>query len=359
MKRMLSLLASMLAMAILARGQDPSGNGYFVKGADLSLLKSLEDKGVQYKDGGEAKDALAIFKAHGCNYVRLRLFVNPDGTRGQVNTLEYTLALAKRVKAMGFRFLLDFHYSDGWADPGKQFIPVAWKDLSHVQLTDRVYSYTKETLAAFQAEGCLPDMVQVGNEINDGMMWPAGGPLSDITKFGAFADLLKSGIRAVREYPSVKVMVHAANGSDKKKCQWFFDHCEQENVQFDVIGLSYYPFTDGTLHELKESLAILSKNYGKDIMVAETGFFESGGSAGKTGLPTTPDGQKAFFEAVMQTVAATPGGKGRGVFYWAPEWIAGAGWKKGKPGGNRALFDEEGNALPAMGVYGWEPGKGG
>jgi arabinogalactan endo-1,4-beta-galactosidase len=319
------------------------------------MLTFLEGRGVQYKEAGQVKDALAIFKDNGFNYIRLRLFVNPDGTRGQVNTLDYTIALAKRAKAAGFKFLLDFHYSDKWADPGKQFIPDAWKDLTHAQLVDRVYSYTKDTLAAFQKAGCAPDMVQVGNEITNGMMWPDGGSMKDPAKWDPFADLLKSGIRAVRDSGSSIVMIHVDRGGNQGVSKWFFDHCQKSGVDFDVIGLSFYPFDNGSLDDLAGNLDMLSRTYGKDIVIAETGYFAAGGSTGKNPYPTTPDGQKAFLDGLMKTVAATPGGHGKGVFYWAPEWIRGAGYKGSGPTSNRALFDETGNAFPGIASFLFDP----
>jgi arabinogalactan endo-1,4-beta-galactosidase len=330
----------------------------FIKGADLSMLEALQDRGVQYRENGQVKDPLVIFRDYGCNYVRLRIFVNPDGTHGQVNSLAYTLGLAERAKKMGFGFLLDFHYSDKWADPGKQFMPDEWKNLTHAQLTDRVYTYTKETLAAFQQAGCMPDMVQVGNEITNGMIWPDGGSLKDKTKWDAFADLLKAGIKAVRESGPMKVVIHVDRGGTVEVSKWFFDNLAKRDVQFDVIGLSFYPFDNGSLDDLAGNLDFLSKTYGKDIIVAETGYFAAGGSAGKNPFPTTPQGQKEFMDGLMRTVAATPGGRGRGVFYWAPEWIRGAGYKGSGPKSNRALFDENGNAFPAMEAFGFEPGAG-
>ena len=161
----------------------------FYKGADLSMVQALEYQGVRYRENGLPADPLAIFQEHGCNAVRLRLFVNPNGRGGQVNTLPYTLALARRVKKMGFHFLLDFHYSDRWADPGHQLTPAAWSGLSHEQLADRLFIYTRDTLAAFQQENCLPDMVQVGNEITDGMLAPDAWPLSDASNWGNFGGI--------------------------------------------------------------------------------------------------------------------------------------------------------------------------
>ena len=196
------------------------------------MLQHIQDRGVQYKEAGQVKDPLLIFKNHGCNYVRLRLFLSPNGKEGQVNTLSYTLRLAKRVKQAGLKFMLDLHYSDGWADPSHQTMPAEWKGLSHQQLVERVFAYTRETLAAFQREGVMPDMVEVGNEITNWMMWPDAGSISDTAKWNDsanpapsadarwdhLADLLKSRIRGVRESdPSgaVTVMIHIDKGGSR------------------------------------------------------------------------------------------------------------------------------------------------
>ena len=332
-----------------------------VKGADLSLLSFIEENGVQYREAGQPKSALMIFKDHGCNYVRLRLFVHPDGTEGQVNTLEYTLSLAKRIKQAGLRLLLDFHYSDGWADPGHQNIPGEWKELSHEALVKQVFDYTKDTLAAFQRADCLPDMVEVGNEITNGMMWPAGGPLKTPADFDAFAYLLKAGVRAVREFGSseiIKVMIHVDKGGNSGVSKWFFDNCQQRQVNFDVIGLSYYPFWNGSLDDLRNNLSFLAATYQKDIVVAETGFNARGNAPRSAAFAYTPEGQKVYLESLLRIIAATPGGHGKGFFYWAPEWIMSQRWhgpKWSSQWEDRALFDSNGNVLPAIGVYGLKP----
>lgn len=329
----------------------------FEMGVDLSLLSFIEDHGVQYMEGGQPGDPLAIFKAHGCNYVRLRLFVRPAGTEGQVNTLPYTLELAKRVKRAGLSWLLDLHYSDGWADPGHQNIPAEWKSLPHAELAERVFVYTRDTLAAFEREGCLPDLVQVGNEVTNGMMWPAGGPLKTAADFDAFADLLKAGIRAVRETAPadrIGVMIHVDRGGKKEVCQWFFDNCRKRGVSFDVIGLSYYPLLHGSLDDLSGNLSSLAQTYQKDIVVVETDYNSVGDAPKAAPFPFTPAGQQAFLEELLRRVAATPGGHGKGVFYWAPEWIAGEKWYDGRGSGqweDCALFDRAGNALPALGAF--------
>ncbi len=340
-----------------ARAQTPpqTAPSAFAIGADLSLLQTLQDHGVAYREGGAVKDPLLLFKEHGWNYVRLRLFVAPDGTKGQVNTLPYTLALAKRVKQAGLSLLIDFHYSDHWADPGHQSLPAAWKGLSHPELAERVSSYTRDTLEAFRAAGCLPDMVQIGNEITHGMLWPDGGPLGPTdAKWDAFADLIKAGIRGVKEADpqgAIKIMIHIDRGSHESVCRWFFDNLLRRGAQFDIIGLSYYPFFNGSLDTLRANLAALSKAYGKDIIVAETSCDAAGGGSKKVSFPPTPEGQKAFLEGLLRVVAATPGGYGKGVFYWMPECIMGARSQGAGLGGaweNRALFDPAGNTRPAM-----------
>lgn len=327
----------------------------FAMGADLSLMKFIEDHGVKYRENGVAKDPLAIFKEHGCNYVRLRLFVNPDGTGGQVNTLPYTVAMAKRVKSAGLRFLLDLHYSDKWADPGHQSVPEAWKNLTEPELIDRTRLYTKEVLTTFKNEACLPDMVQIGNEITNGLMWPAGGPITD-AKWETFGNLLKAGIKGVRDVDPenhIQIMIHTDRGGDKGVSGWFFKKLTSQSVPFDVIGLTYYPFWSGGLENLSSTLADLSKTYQKDIVVVETGNNWSGDPKASP-YPQTPEGQKAFLEGVIHTVAATPGGHGKGVFYWSPDWTQSKEWDAGPGAGqweDRALFDRTGNMLPAMEAF--------
>ena len=215
----------------------------FARGVDVSLLPHLEDRGITFRDNGRPDDALRVFKRHGVNYVRLRLFVDPDGTIGQVNTLPYTLALAKRVKRVGLQFLLDLHYSDHWADPKSQHIPKAWRGLDQPQLVTQVREYTRQTLLAFHDDGCAPDMVQVGNEIANGMLWPNGGSLDDAKKWEPFAELVQAGIAGVHDAAAVTgekappIMIHAHAGDDETVCRWFFDNLRQRGVRWDIIGL--------------------------------------------------------------------------------------------------------------------------
>ena len=193
------------------------------------------------------------------------------------------------------------------------------------------------------------------------MMWPAGGPLKKPADFDAFADLLKAGIRGVRENGSadtIPVMIHVDRGGNQKVSQWFFDNCRQREIPFEIIGLSYYPLLHGSLDDLRDNLASLSRTYQKDIIVAETDYNAAGSSRKTPPFAFTPEGQKAYLEALTRIVAATPGGHGRGFIYWAPEWIMGGRWAA-PPGSaqweDRALFDPSGNMLPAMGAYQPDP----
>ncbi|MEI7911824.1 MAG: glycosyl hydrolase 53 family protein [Verrucomicrobiota bacterium] len=365
---MAARLRKTVILALTVAGLAQGGAAELITGADLSMLQYLQDHGVEYKEAGQTKDPLLIFKDHGCSCVRLRLFVAPNGNDGQVNTLSYTLRLAKRVKQAGLMFLLDLHFSDGWADPGHQAVPAEWAGLSHPQLVERVFAYTRESLAAFRREGCRPDVVEVGNEITNGLLWPDGGPLADAAKestpaspgppatdkWDSMADLLKAAIRGVRaDDPQgpPKIMIHIDKGGNQAVCRWFFDNLQRRDVTFDVIGLSYYPFWHGTLADLKANLAALAQTYHKDIMVVETAYDTGGGDQGKLPYPITPAGQQTFLQELLRIVAATPDGRGQGVLYWAPEWIMGRQWHGPAWSGQceaRALFDSSGNMRPAV-----------
>jgi arabinogalactan endo-1,4-beta-galactosidase len=355
--KLLLPLVSVLAIAFaltpaLSIADDKSP---FMLGADMSLLKFIEDHGVQYKDAGVPGDALKIFKDHGGNYVRLRLFLDPNGKEGQVNSLPYTLELAKRVKQTGLKFLLDLHYSDGWADPGHQITPAAWKNLSHAQLIDEVFTYTRDTLAAFRKAGATPDMVEVGNEITAGFLWPDGRNNTD-ANWNDFTDLLKAAIRGVHsgDDPNpIKILIHIDRGNNQGVSKWFFDHLLAHHVPFDFIGLSYYPFWNSSLAELKANLAFVANTYHKDIIVAETAYNWRGENIKSMPYPSTPSGQEAYLADLIRTVDATPDSHGMGVFYWAAEWIEGSKWGPGwsKDWENRAFFDDQGNALPVMDAY--------
>ena len=309
-------------------------------GADLSFLKQAEDRGAQFKDNGKPTPGLEIFKNHGYNWIRLRLFHTPTNLP---NNLEYTIATASAAKKLGFKFLLDYHYSDTWADPAKQFVPKAWAQMSHAMLVDAVFAYTRDTIAEFREAGAMPDMVQVGNEITNGMMWPDGRLPQN---WDNFAGLVKAGIAGVAagtgNLPRPRIMIHIDKGGDKVKTKAFFDKLNTYGVDFDVIGQSYYPWWHGSLNDLRENLVFMANEYRKDIIVVEAAYnWTPGEYTKKPGpFPETPEGQREFLDELNRTVLSTPNGLGKGVFWWEPTVI-----------GGRGMFDKEYNALPVISVF--------
>jgi len=330
-----------LVASLAARAQ-----GYAV-GADVSFLAKCEQDGVVFKENGQPIDALALLREHHYNWVRLRLFHDPAASADKLpNDLGYTLALARRAKAMGFRLLLDLHYSDSWADPGQQPTPAAWSKLKHKQLVEQVHDYTRDTIAAFVHEGLAPDMVQIGNEITNGMLWP-DGKLPD--NWENFADLLNAGIRGVAEGSAPDkppcIMIHNARSGDYDTLVWFFDNLIAHRVPFDVIGLSYYPYWQGRIDPLRGTLHDLALRYRLPIVVVETAqnWTPSGELPKKADFPETPEGQLAFLRSVDAAVRAVPNGLGQGVFWWEP---AADGQLR-----SRSFFDGDRNVLPVINAF--------
>lgn len=336
----LSILFFCLAATSFSRASD------FAFGADLSFLKQQEDNGKIFKDDGHAEPALQIFRDHGYNWIRLRIFVEPV-TAGLPNNLPYTLAMAKDAKKLGYKFLLDFHYASSWADPGKQPTPRQWRNLSHKERVKAVFEYTRDTIAAFRQAGVLPDMVQVGNEITHGMLWP-DGKLPE--HWDHFADYVRAGVKGVQagrgSGKMPRIMIHIDQGGSIAKTGAFFDKFNTYKIPYDVIGLSYYPWWHGSLEDLRANLAFTADRYRKDIIVVETAYYwrKSKETKGKPlPFPETPEGQREFLVAVTRIVMNTPHGLGKGLFYWEPT--------AGGPLGSRSFFDDDGNALPVMTVF--------
>ena len=339
----------------------PGRSGLSILGVDISSLKKSEDMGGTYRDSdGTEGDALQILKRHGLNFARLRIWVDPaDGYHGK----EEILGMASRLKSLGIRFLVDFHYSDNWADPGKQFKPAGWSDYPFGQLQQALYDHTLDVCKSLVAQGTPPDMVQVGNEINAGMLWPDG----DYKHLDNLAALLKAGYQAVKDCsPSTPVMLHIAEGGDNDLARWWFDNMTRRDVPFDVIGISYYPFWHGTLAQLQQNLNDISVRYASDVIVVETAYAFTDQEDDFLpnilnrdmvipGYPFTPEGQRAMLRDVMAIVRAVPNGRGLGVFYWDATWTAvpGNGWDSTDPGSgnaweNQALFDFDNRVLPAL-----------
>ena len=293
-----------------------------ILGADISFLPELENRGMKFYEKGSEKDAIQILKDHGFNYIRLRIFNNPGEDSGysprkKFCDLEHTQKMALRIKAAKMKFLLDFHYSDYWADPGKQYKPAAWKNLGFVQLQRAIYDFSKNVILALKAQGTPPDMVQIGNEINHGMLWPDG----NFEHTDTLAAFLKAGIAGVKDAgPDIKIMLHIACGGQNKESRDFIDKMLARHVDFDLIGESYYPRWHGTLGQLDSNLTDLAGRYKQDIIVVE---------------------YSAHKKEVNDIVFNLPGNKGLGTFIWEPlnTW--------------ESIFDKSGNAKDSlMNLYG-------
>lgn len=343
----------------------------FIKGADVSWLKQVEDLGGKYFEDGKEKNCLEILKHKGINYIRLRIWNDP--TFNYCNK-KSTLEMAKRIKQLGFKFLLDFHYSDYWADPAKQNKPKAWENLSFEELKQEVYDYTKDIISSLREQHCLPDMVQIGNEITWGMLWPETKLVREepcLEQWDKFADLIEAGIDglidAVDPDEEIKIMIHIDRGGDNETSIWFFDNLLSRGVDFHVIGQSFYPMWHGTLDNLKDNLNDLATRYEKEIVVVECSYpftLKNSGSFnniinGKEqlhkGYEATPEGQARYMKDIMTIVKNVNNGKGCGVFYWEPDWIIVDNENSNKDSVNnwysQALFDFKGNALIALDVF--------
>ncbi len=374
----LSALGSLLAAVALpaaapaahgapaARKPGPAAAPLAVRGGDLSSLPKNEAFGASYRyEDGTAGDALAILRSAGMNYVRLKIWVDPaDG----YNDKDNVLAMARRAKAQGMKLLVDFHYSDAWADPGKQNKPAAWSSHGYEQLRRDVRDHTHDVLNALKAQGTTADMVQIGNEINGGMLWPEGST----DNWPQLAGLLKAGAEAAKSVSAgTRVVLHLAEGGDLEGTRWWFDRAVAHGVPFDVIGLSYYGYWHGTPADLRANLNASASRYGRPVLVAETAYAHTlrnddaleniiaRGDQLVPGYPATPEGQAAQLREVMAAVADVPDGRGLGVVYWEPAWTAvpGSGWDPADPGSgnaweNQALFGYDDRALPAVRLFG-------
>jgi arabinogalactan endo-1,4-beta-galactosidase len=338
--RVVHLLAVLVVLVLLA----PTGHGQeYAVGADVSFLGQAERQGVVFKDNGSPTPALEILRNHGYNWIRLRLFHTP---KTLPNNLEYTVVVAKAAQKLGFKFLLDYHYADDWADPGHQPMPKAWEGKSHAELVKAVFEYTRDTIAAFRDAGVLPDMVQVGNEITVGMMWPDGKLPAN---WDCFAQLVNAGINGVDAGRGngmrPKIMIHIDRGGDIKGTKAFLDRLDSYRVPYDIIGQSYYPWWHGSLNALRENLEFMAREYQKDIVVVETAYnWKPGNYLNKPApFPESPEGQREFLDEVNRVVMATPNGRGKGIFWWEPA-VEGHLAVRG-------FFDDQHNALPVITVF--------
>ncbi len=322
-----------------------------LRAADVSFLPDVRNSSIQFKNRtGEVRDVLAILKEAGCNTIRLRLWHSPANGASALSTVKQ---LAQEIKAKGFSLWLVLHYSDTWADPGQQSKPEAWKNISTTLLHDSIYAYTKKVVGILS-----PDIIQIGNEINSGFLWPDG----NISSVSTFISLLKKGIEGAREAKAgAKIMIHFA-GIDG--AEWFYNTMKAQGVPYDIIGLSYYPrWHTKSLPVVKSTLEKLAADHSKEIAIAETAYpFTLGWNDYTNNIvglnehliplfPATEKGQYEFLLQLRKIISETNGGLG--LAYWAPEWVAHKGNQatNGSPWENMTLFDFENKALEGIKVF--------
>lgn len=309
---LMSLMVSVLFSCSTSKNAQSTAKNSFAKGADVGWLPQMEATGYKFYDtDGTEKDCLQLLKDRGMNTIRLRVWVNPNDDKASGHSSkEETVVMALRAQKMGMRIMIDFHYSDSWADPAKQFKPKAWENHTFPELMTDVYDHTFDVLSALKSAGVTPEWVQVGNEIPGGMMWPEGSTKN----WNQLAQLLNKGYEATKAIdPKIKVIVHLDEGNNNEKFRWFFDNATANNVKYDVIGLSYYPFWikkdyTETIADLAYNLNDMVARYNKEVMVVEVG-----GEYDKV--------QNTFemLAATIKAVKAVPNNKGLGVIYWEPQ----------------------------------------
>lgn len=293
--------------------QNPPASG-LAKGADISWLPQMEATGYKfYNDAGVEEDCFKILKDHGINSIRLRTFVDPstDPFSGHCSTSE-TVAMAARAQKWGMKVMIDFHYSNSWADPSKQKKPKAWEGHDFSTLLKDLYDYTFGVMTALKSAGITPEWVQVGNEIPGGMVYPEGST----SNWSQLIQLTNKGYDAIKAVsPNSKVILHVDQGNNNDRFRWWFDNAKSNGARYDIIGLSYYPYWltgnpdySLSINDLGANLNDIAARYGKEVMVVEVGGEDSK-------IQNTYD----MLVAVQKKISEVPGNKGLGVFYWEPE----------------------------------------
>ena len=357
-------LSLFVLRCVLCFGSAAEDSFPYLTGADLSALPVYEAAGAVYRDaGGEKGDALHILAEAGMRCARLRLFVEPNMEGVVTNNLAYTLELAGRCQAAGLEILLDLHYSDTWADPSKQFIPVAWLDLPLDALREKVSEYTRQVFESFIAAGIRVHYVQLGNEITNGMLWPVGrvefgGDPEQEDNWDAFASLLDAAHHGLEQafagapYPLPLRLHHIECTGDLARTDWYLGNLKSHGVPFDAVAFSYYPEWHGTIPDLEATLRHSIAMTGKPVVVVETAYpwhpDPEEKTEGSFPYPLTPEGQGRFLCDVELAVRGLDSGMGRGVIYWHPESLRMDApfhiWKWGR----YALFGFDGKLLPSV-----------
>jgi len=337
------IASALLLWACLAPATAPGAaeapSPKFVLGADVSALAAPRRGGRAtprvYQENGQTNEEWAILLAHGWTLFRLRVFVSPVRNAPN-NSLENTIPLAKRIKAAGGSLLLCLHLSDTWADPGHQDIPVAWRNLEFDGLETAVETHAHDVVKQLKDAGAMPDWVQVGNEITRGTLWPLAQvnvpgsiqhnpsePYDDVRQWDRLTRILKAGIRGVKSAAGdaqPRIAIHLDKGASWEVTQWFFDHLNEAQVQYDIIAQSFYPpWRHGTLEQLWNNMNRCSQRYQKDFAVVETGYGRSQSENNEfMKWPQTAEGRLQFMADLVNTVKKAP--RGLAVMYWAPEW---------------------------------------
>lgn len=321
----------LLAFACLhtSRAQDRK----FAKGADIGWLSEMEAAGMVFKDArGNTRDCISILKGLGMNTIRLRVWVDPkDGWSGEADVVK----LALRARDQGMRLMIDFHYSDWWADPGKQNKPAAWRNMSVQELTAAISQHTRQVMMALKEKGIRPEWVQVGNETNDGMLWEEGRASRHMDQFAAMVNAGYDAVKFVS--PTSKVIVHISNGFNNTLFRWMFDGLATYHAKYDVIGMSLYPEPDQWREKNALCLANMEdmiSRYNKEVMICEIG------------MPyDQPEACRPFIADLIDKVKSLPDHKGLGVLYWEPQ--AHRNWKGYKLG----AFDDAGKPTVALDAF--------
>lgn len=323
-KVILLIIALMTNGKIFSQSSQPE-----ICGVDISYLAQQEKSGVTFQKNNKEVPVLQILNEAGVNWIRLRLWHSP---RDNWNNLENTLITAQKIKKYGFKFLLDIHYSDTWADPSNQTIPKSWENHDFSELCTAFETYTSEVISEFNAVKCPPDMIQIGNEITNGMLWPHGKTDNPqgVQNFGILLKKASSVIRSLS--PQTKIMLHIDRGDDVSLSNWFFNIIKNHNVDYDVIGLSYYPYWNGKdLSKIGKNINNLKKRFNKDICIVETSYMwtvkwndNCNNIAGTSSqliskYPATPDGQKQYLSDLCNIVTTSGG---IGIFWWEPTAVS-------------------------------------
>lgn len=334
----MNLKNKILLISLLLTGFLPSLNAQFIKGADVGWLPQMEATGYKFYDtDGKEKDCLLLLKERGINTVRLRVWVNPSQERGGgFCSKKEVVKMAQRAKKMGMRIMINFHYSDTWADPAKQTKPAAWAKHSFPELLNDVYNHTYDVLDTLKSAGVIPEWVQVGNEIPGGMLWPDGST----NNWPQLAQLLNKGYDAVKAIdPNIKVIIHLDEGNNNQKYRTFFDNATKLGVRYDIIGMSYYPYWiqktyRNTIGDLEKNMNNMVARYNKDVMIVEVGEEDR-----------LVDETYALLTATLKAVRAVPNKRGLGVIYWEPQGAR--SWSHY----NLSCWQDDGKPSPALNAF--------